>query len=122
VRERLRASNRGWSEPRHEVAGGKIGTHLAVDLGRGVHEYKSNYYRQEGRNACKGVYLPRQRIRPRLQLGRGSQSEVLITTDPYCPAIGKTPPEHTPFIIQSSEEFPAGVEDLVMGHALRRGG
>jgi hypothetical protein len=64
MRKSLRASNRGWSEPRHEEVGGKIGTHLTVDLGRGVHEYKAIYYRQEGRNACKGVYLPSQRISP----------------------------------------------------------
>jgi hypothetical protein len=110
MRKSLRASNRGWSEPRHEETGGKIGTRLAADLGCGVHDYKANYYRQEGGSACKGVYLPRQRISPRLQIGRGSQSEVLITTDPYRPAVGETPLDHAPFIIQSSEEFPAGVE------------
>ena len=106
---------------KHEEAGGEVGTHLTVDMGCSIHENKANCYRQEGGNARNGVYLPSQRISPRLQLGRGNKSEVRITTDPYRPAVGETPSNYTPFIVQGSEEFPARVEDWVMGRTLIRG-
>jgi hypothetical protein len=34
-------------------------------------------------------------------------------TDPYCPAVATAAPNDAPFIVKSSDEFPAGDEDWV---------
>ena len=40
-------------------------------------------------------------------MGRKQRGKVLLVTNPYCPAIGDTTPNDLPFVVESSEEFPA---------------
>jgi hypothetical protein len=43
-------------------------------------------------------------------LAEEAKGKCPITTDPYRPAVGEAPPNYTPLIVQSREEFPAEVE------------
>lgn len=48
------------------------------------------------------------------------EEEKYMITDPYRRPVGSAPSDDIPFIFESSEEFPAGVEGWVMGRIITR--
>ena len=83
-------------------------THLTIDRTHDIHDDKTKYYAQKGGQSRKGINLSVMEQGYHQYSGE-NQSDTHMVTYPYRPAVGATSLNDAPFIIKSSDEFPARV-------------